>query len=177
MTSTSGTTKEQVENTADSSEGKIQLKLNSGSFYLPHPAKAKTGGEDAHFICATTQAIGVADGVGRWAYLVVLVIGLAWLRRKITVAPGDVLVAGTDGLFDNLYDADITGVVIRAVEDGLGPQMTAQKIAALAQQRGMDQTKPSPFSDAAKEAGFEYHGGKLDDITVVVSYVTNNANL
>ncbi|KAK4344018.1 hypothetical protein RND71_037112 [Anisodus tanguticus] len=269
----SGTTKEQAANTADSSEGKIQLKLNSGSFYLPHPAKAKTGGEDAHFVCSTTQAIGVADGVGGWADLgidagayarelmsnsisaiqdepndsidLMRVLEKAHMRTKargsstaciialsdkglyavnlgdsgfmlvrhgsavfkspvqlhgfnfpyqlegssagdspslaeafkITVAPGDVLVAGTDGLFDNLYDADITGVVIRAMEDGLGPQMTAQKIAALAQQRGMDQTKPSPFSDAAKEAGFEHHGGKLDDITVVVSYVTNNANL
>ncbi|KAJ8527681.1 hypothetical protein K7X08_015132 [Anisodus acutangulus] len=206
----SGTTKEQAANTADSSEGKIQLKLNSGSFYLPHPAKAKTGGEDAHFVCSTTQAIGVADGVGGWADLgdsgfMLVRHGSAVFKSpvqlhgfnfpyqlegssagdspslaeafKITVAPGDVLVAGTDGLFDNLYDADITGVVIRAMEDGLGPQMTAQKIAALAQQRGMDQTKPSPFSDAAKEAGFEHHGGKLDDITVVVSYVTNNANL
>lgn len=39
----------------------------SGSCYLPHPAKAATGGEDAHFICSDEQAIGVADGVGGWA--------------------------------------------------------------------------------------------------------------
>lgn len=264
--------KEQTVNTVDSSEGKIHLKLNSGSFYLPHPAKAKTGGEDAHFICGPAQAIGVADGVGGWADLgidageyarelmsncmsaiqeepkdsldLIRVLEKAYMRTKakgssttciialtdeglyavnlgdsgfilvrhgstifkspvqqhgfnfpyqlegssagdspslaqvfkITVAPGDVLIAGTDGLFDNLYDADIMEVVVHAVEAGLAPQMTAQKIAALAQQRAMDLTKPSPFSDAAKEAGFEYHGGKLDDITVVVSYVTNNTN-
>ncbi|XP_059277260.1 probable protein phosphatase 2C 55 isoform X1 [Lycium ferocissimum] len=266
--------KEQAANTVDSSKGKIRLELNSGSFYLPHPAKAKTGGEDAHFICGPAQAIaiGVADGVGGWAdhgidageyarelmsnsisaiqeepkdsidlmrvlekahmrtkargsstaciialtdeglYAVNLGDSRFMLVRhgsaifespvqqhgfnfpyqlggssagdlpsladvfKVTVAPGDVLVAGTDGLFDNLYDADIMGVVIHAVEDGLGPQMTAQKIAALAQQRAMDPIKPSPFSDAAKEAGFEYPGGKLDDITVVVSYITSNAN-
>ncbi|XP_015061529.1 probable protein phosphatase 2C 55 [Solanum pennellii] len=264
--------KEQTADTVDSSEGKIHLKLNPGSFYLPHPAKAKTGGEDAHFIHDPAQAIGVADGVGGWADLgidageyarelmsncmsviqeepkdsvdLIRVLEKAYMRTKakgsstacivaltdeglyavnlgdsgfmlvrhgsaifkspvqqhgfnfpyqlegstagdspslaqafkITVAPGDVLVVGTDGLFDNLYDADITEVVVHAVEAGLGPQMTAKKIAALAQQRAMDTTKPSPFSDAAKEAGFEYHGGKLDDITVVVSYVTNNAN-
>lgn len=263
---------EQTVNTVDSAEGKIPLKLNSGSFYLPHPAKEKTGGEDAHFICGPAQAIGVADGVGGWADLgidageyarelmsncmsaipeeskdsidLIRVLEKAYMRTKargsstaciialtdeglyavnlgdsgfmlvrhgstifkspaqqhgfnfpyqlegssagdspslaevfkITVAPGDVLIAGTDGLFDNLYDADITEVVVNAVEAGLGPLMTAQKIAALAQQRAMDPTNPSPFSDAAKEAGFEYHGGKLDDITVVVSYVTNNAN-
>lgn len=45
------------------------LKLLSGSCYLPHPAKEDTGGEDAHFICANEQAIGVADGVGGWADL------------------------------------------------------------------------------------------------------------
>lgn len=43
------------------------LKLNSGSCYLPHPDKEETGGEDAHFICGDEQAIGVADGVGGWA--------------------------------------------------------------------------------------------------------------
>lgn len=43
------------------------LKLVSGSCYLPHPAKVETGGEDAHFICADEQAVGVADGVGGWA--------------------------------------------------------------------------------------------------------------
>lgn len=265
--------KEETKSTVDSSEGKIHLKLNSGSFYLPHPAKAKTGGEDAHFICDPAQAIGVADGVGGWADLgidageyarelmsncmsaiqeepkdsldLMRVLEKAYMRTKargsstaciialtdeglyavnlgdsgfilvrhgstifkspvqqhgfnfpyqlegssagdspslaqvfkVTVAPGDVVIAGTDGLFDNLYDTDITEVVVHAVETGLGPQMTAQKIAALAQQRAMDPTKPSPFSDAAKEAGFEYHGGKLDDITVVVSYVTNKVTI
>jgi protein phosphatase PTC7 len=38
----------------------------SGSCYLPHPDKVATGGEDAHFICADEQVIGVADGVGGW---------------------------------------------------------------------------------------------------------------
>ncbi|MCD7462389.1 hypothetical protein HAX54_048408 [Datura stramonium] len=259
---------EQVVDVVDSSEAKIPLKLNSGSFYLPHPAKAKTGGEDAHFICTLTQATGVADGVGGWADLgidaglyarelmshslaaiqeepkgsidLIRALEKAYVRTKakgsstacivsltdgvlyavnlgdsgfmlvkdgcaafkspaqqhgfnfpyqldcnnagdspssamvfkIIVAPGDVLIVGTDGLFDNLYDEDISGVVIQAMEAGLGPQMTAQKIAELAQQRAMDHTKSSPFSDGAREAGFEYHGGKLDDITVVVSYIT-----
>lgn len=43
------------------------LKLLSGSCYLPHPDKEETGGEDAHFICVNEQVIGVADGVGGWA--------------------------------------------------------------------------------------------------------------
>ncbi|CAA7393639.1 unnamed protein product [Spirodela intermedia] len=88
------------------------------------------------------------------------------------VAPGDVIIAGTDGLFDNLYNNEITAVVVHAVRAGLGPQVTAQKIAALARQRAQDKNRQTPFATAAQDAGYRYHGGKLDDITVVVSYIT-----
>lgn len=90
----------------------------------------------------------------------------------LPVMSGDVIVAGTDGLFDNLYTNEVTGVVLNAIRESLGPQATALKIAALARQRALDRKRQTPFSDAAKEAGYRYHGGKLDDITVVVSYVT-----
>ncbi|KAJ3670205.1 hypothetical protein LUZ60_010529 [Juncus effusus] len=88
------------------------------------------------------------------------------------VEAGDVIIAGTDGLFDNLYDNEVTAVVVHAVRAGLGPQVTAQKIAALARQRALDKNRQTPFSSAAQEAGYRYYGGKLDDITVVVSYIT-----
>ncbi|XP_059634215.1 probable protein phosphatase 2C 55 [Cornus florida] len=96
----------------------------------------------------------------------------------IPVAPGDVIIAGTDGLFDNLYNNEVTAVVVHAIRAGLGPQVTAQKIAALARQRAQDKNRQTPFSTAAQDAGFRYYGGKLDDITVVVSYITsaNNEN-
>ncbi|XP_057505414.1 probable protein phosphatase 2C 55 [Actinidia eriantha] len=91
----------------------------------------------------------------------------------IPVAPGDVVIAGTDGLFDNLYNNEVTAVVVHASRTGLGPQVTAQKIAALARQRAQDKNRQTPFSTAAQDAGFRYYGGKLDDITVVVSYITS----
>ncbi|KAG5543233.1 hypothetical protein RHGRI_016096 [Rhododendron griersonianum] len=87
----------------------------------------------------------------------------------IPVAPGDVVIAGTDGLFDNLYNNEVTAVVVHAMRAGLGPQVTAQKIAALARQRAQDKNRQTPFSTAAQDAGFRYYGGKLDDITVVES--------
>lgn len=93
----------------------------------------------------------------------------------VPVASGDVIIAGSDGLFDNLYNNDITAVVVHAVRTGFGPQVTAQKIAALARQRALDKNRQTPFSSAAQEAGFRYYGGKLDDITVVVSYITRSA--
>lgn len=96
---------------------------------------------------------------------------------SIVVAPGDVIVAGTDGLFDNLYNNDITAIVVHAVRAGLEPQATAKKIAALARQRALERDRQTPFSAAAQEAGFRYYGGKLDDITVVVSYITSSKDV
>ena len=43
------------------------MKLVSGAYFLPHPDKEKTGREDAYFICADEQALGVADGEGVFA--------------------------------------------------------------------------------------------------------------
>ncbi|KAJ8770609.1 hypothetical protein K2173_021256 [Erythroxylum novogranatense] len=96
---------------------------------------------------------------------------------NIPVAPGDVIIAGTDGLFDNLYNSEITAIVVQTVRAGLGPQVTAQKIAALARQRALDRSRQTPFSAAAQDAGYRYYGGKLDDVTVVVSYTTSSSNV
>ncbi|WOK91619.1 putative protein phosphatase 2C 55 [Canna indica] len=266
------TGEQQLQSSLVSSEQKVpgdkSFKLLSGSCYLPHPDKEETGGEDAHFICVTEQAIGVADGVGGWADVGVdaglyarelmsnsvnaireepkgsvdplRVLEKAYSITKargsstaciialtdqqgihatnlgdsgfiivrdgstifrspvqqhdfnftyqlesgngsdlpssaqvfnVPVASGDVIVAGTDGLFDNLYNNEITAVVVHAVRAGLEPQITAQKIAALARQRAQDRNRQTPFSTAAQDAGYRYYGGKLDDITVVVSYI------
>ncbi|KAF3439053.1 hypothetical protein FNV43_RR17328 [Rhamnella rubrinervis] len=94
----------------------------------------------------------------------------------IPVASGDVVIAGTDGLFDNLYGNEVTAIVVHAQRAGMEPQVTAQKIAALARQRALDRNRQTPFSTAAQEAGFRYYGGKLDDITVVVSYIISSVN-
>ncbi|KAK3224078.1 hypothetical protein Dsin_011103 [Dipteronia sinensis] len=272
-----GSSHDELGNTTTASDqailGERTLKLLSGSCYLPHPAKEETGGEDAHFICADEQAIGLADGVGGWADVGVdaglfsrelMCHSVAAIQEEpkghvdparvlekahsftkakgsstaciialtskgihainlgdsgfivvrdgctvfqspvqqhgfnftyqlesgntgdlpssgqvftIPVAPGDVIVAGTDGLFDNLYNNEVTAVVIHAVRAGLGPQVTAQKIAALARQRALDKNRQTPFSTAAQDAGFRYYGGKLDDITVVVSYISSSSNI
>ena len=65
-------------------------------------------------------------------------------------------------------------MVVHTVRAGLGPQVTAQKVTALARQRAQDRDRQTPFSTAAQDAGFRYYGGKLDDITVVVSYITSS---
>lgn len=89
------------------------------------------------------------------------------------VAAGDVIVARTDGLFDNLYDNELMGVVVHSTRAGLAPQVTAENIVALARERAGDRNRQTPFSAAAQEAGFRFYEGKMDDITVIVSYITN----
>ncbi|KAM0026882.1 putative protein-serine/threonine phosphatase [Helianthus debilis subsp. tardiflorus] len=91
---------------------------------------------------------------------------------KIPVEVGDVIVAGTDGLFDNLYNNEVTALVVQGVRSRVSPEVMAKNIAELARVKALDRKRQSPFSAAAQEAGFRYHGGKLDDITVVVSFVT-----
>ncbi|KAL3684055.1 hypothetical protein R1sor_002077 [Riccia sorocarpa] len=93
---------------------------------------------------------------------------------SIEVAVGDVIVAGTDGLFDNLYDSELTTAVVQAVRSGMGPQVTAQNVADLARTRAKDRNRQTPFSTAAQDAGYRFYGGKMDDITVIVSYITNS---
>jgi protein phosphatase PTC7 len=91
---------------------------------------------------------------------------------SLQVAAGDVVVAGTDGLFDNLFDNELMGVVVHSTRAGFDPQCTAQNIVALARERAEDRNRQTPFSTAAQEAGFRFYGGKIDDITVIVSYIT-----
>ncbi|KAK8945404.1 putative protein phosphatase 2C 55 [Platanthera guangdongensis] len=90
------------------------------------------------------------------------------------VESGDVIVAGTDGLFDNLYNDEINAIVVLGTRIRLTPLITAQKIAALARQRALDKNRHTPFSAAAQDAGYRHYGGKLDDITVVVSCITSS---
>merc|ERR1719295_321563 len=44
---------------------KAPTSIDAHSSLIPHPSKAKTGGEDACFV--NTSTFGVFDGVGGWA--------------------------------------------------------------------------------------------------------------
>lgn len=85
----------------------------------------------------------------------------------------DVIIAGSDGLFDNLYDSDITRTVQSRVEAGLMGQQLAEtlsrELAVKAIEKGWDPMYRSPFAKTAQRAGKRFNGGKLDDTTVVVA--------
>lgn len=93
----------------------------------------------------------------------------------ITLNDGDVIVTATDGLFDNLYDHEIASIIQNSLQSGLGPKEMATLLAEKAHERGKSTSGSSPFSDAARAVGYNtYIGGKLDDVTVIVSLVKVN---
>lgn len=81
----------------------------------------------------------------------------------------DIVIVGTDGVFDNLFDADIIDIVQKSK---IGEVRTiADKIAQLAYEKSLDTKYNSPFSIGAKKSGYRFVGGKSDDITVAVGIV------
>ncbi|XP_050211666.1 probable protein phosphatase 2C 71 isoform X2 [Mercurialis annua] len=86
----------------------------------------------------------------------------------------DVIITGSDGLFDNLYEQEIASIVSRSLHASLKPQEIAEVLVERAQEVGQSMSVRSPFGDAAKAAGYVgYTGGKPDAVTVIVSLLHN----
>ncbi|XP_050260396.1 probable protein phosphatase 2C 62 isoform X3 [Quercus robur] len=96
---------------------------------------------------------------------------------KIDLDEGDVIVAATDGLFDNLYEKEIASAVSNSLQASLKPQDIAEYLAMRAQEVGRSACGRTPFADAAQAAGYVgYTGGKLDDVTVIVSFIQKRSS-
>eukprot|EP00747_Dinoflagellata_sp_TGD_P193975 gnl/TRDRNA2_/TRDRNA2_60848_c0_seq1.p1 gnl/TRDRNA2_/TRDRNA2_60848_c0~~gnl/TRDRNA2_/TRDRNA2_60848_c0_seq1.p1 ORF type:complete len:434 (+),score=82.51 gnl/TRDRNA2_/TRDRNA2_60848_c0_seq1:59-1360(+) len=97
------------------------------------------------------------------------------------IQPGDLVVAATDGLFDNVFDDDI----LRVATNFTMPEQTAldttkevsEALLKLARKHAEDRNYPSPFSlELANYYDPEVaRGGKMDDITVLVGKVVATA--
>ena len=97
---------------------------------------------------------------------------------RVDLVPGDVIVAATDGLFDNLFDFEIAALVTSLQGTHL-PSSTATEMAdalADAAVAAFSSAQVTPFAVASKEAGFRHVGGKHDDVTVVVIKVRFGSN-
>ncbi|TYH85132.1 hypothetical protein ES332_D02G244400v1 [Gossypium tomentosum] len=91
---------------------------------------------------------------------------------KVDLYEKDVIITATDGLFDNLYERDIVSIVSKSLQESLRPQEIAELLATRAQEVGQLSLVRSPLSDEVQAAGYVgYRGGKLDDVTVIVSLV------
>jgi len=93
---------------------------------------------------------------------------------EVDVQPGDLVVLGSDGLFDNLYDDEIVELTSKAYE----PVTISQLIARQAYTVASDKSAMSPFSHLARQCGWPLAiGGKLDDISVVVARVVLDSDI
>ncbi|XP_047962040.1 probable protein phosphatase 2C 55 [Salvia hispanica] len=95
-------------------------------------------------------------------------------EMAVEVQSGDVVVAATDGLFDNMFPEDVEAVVGRCLSEGVEPRMVARELAEVAHEKSERRDIETPFSVAAAKAGCKQfgRGGKIDDITVVVAFIS-----
>jgi len=104
---------------------------------------------------------------------------------RIRVRIGDLVVAATDGVFDNLFDHQVQAIVARhlggAWRSGatVEPQLQglATSIVKQAQRIGQQEDQKdviTPFALAAHSEGLPFRGGKLDDTTAIVGLVCSD---
>jgi protein phosphatase PTC7 len=89
---------------------------------------------------------------------------------EFDVEQGDIVVAGTDGLFDNLFGSEIEEIL---QEHGgrSCPQDLAWTITTVASMNSTSEDYDSPFAVAAESEGIEHIGGKDDDITIIIAII------
>lgn len=87
----------------------------------------------------------------------------------MSTLPGDFVVLGTDGIWDNLPSGELKTIVSQA-EDCMNKK--AEHIANAASRFSQTENFPSPFYEKAKKFKFRVpKGGKKDDITAVVATI------
>lgn len=109
-------------------------------------------------------------------------------KYTIPVQEGDLLLFFTDGLRDNLHDREIRHVTECALPPGVSqlvglpeyktaPESIAKALALAAFERSVDHKAMVPFAKACRKSGYDYEGGKEDDITVVAAWVVQDEPL
>eukprot|EP00403_Amphidinium_massartii_P017744 CAMPEP_0178412632 /NCGR_PEP_ID=MMETSP0689_2-20121128/22114_1 /TAXON_ID=160604 /ORGANISM="Amphidinium massartii, Strain CS-259" /LENGTH=370 /DNA_ID=CAMNT_0020033883 /DNA_START=27 /DNA_END=1135 /DNA_ORIENTATION=- len=106
----------------------------------------------------------------------------------VRVQPGDIVIAASDGIFDNLFDHQVQAIVAHhlampwKMEAEVEPFLpdVATGIAEHARNVGLQENRRetiTPFALTAQSEGLNFHGGKLDDISLVVGLVQEGGHL
>ncbi|XP_039789331.1 putative protein phosphatase 2C 24 [Panicum virgatum] len=92
---------------------------------------------------------------------------------EVPAKEGDVVVVGTDGLFDNVTDDELERIVRLGTALGFSPRHLAEVMAGFAFEAARCADRDTPFSVLARsDRGEAFPAcGKPDDITVVVAYI------
>ncbi|GMR42310.1 hypothetical protein PMAYCL1PPCAC_12505, partial [Pristionchus mayeri] len=91
-------------------------------------------------------------------------------RLQMEVSSGDVIVVATDGVWDNLPEDILLGE-LTSLKEGAHVQQVCNSLALIARRLSMDESLDSPFSIRARREGYDFPGGKPDDITLILILV------
>merc|ERR1711879_151166 len=99
--------------------------------------------------------------------------------QSVQCQEGDIIVMATDGLFDNVYEQHIVTLLqhsglLSGLEDEIDQvlESAAKDVVSYSRYRANEQGYDSPFAREASEVyRRKISGGKVDDITVLVSVV------
>jgi len=95
---------------------------------------------------------------------------------EIDVQESDIVVLGTDGLFDNLFDEEVMSIIDHNLSDSqmgglVDLTSTANELLRAAFERSQSYSDRTPFEEECRKEGESYFGGKPDDISVIVCNV------
>jgi len=95
------------------------------------------------------------------------------IRIAVSVQEGDLVIMGTDGLWDNMYDQEVIEICAKEASRDDNSEMPftqglAERLAQRAHHLAKSAVRQSPFSVKARQSGYRFLGGKMDDVTVVV---------
>ncbi|KAL6848514.1 hypothetical protein ACP4OV_021808 [Aristida adscensionis] len=94
---------------------------------------------------------------------------------EVPARAGDVVVVGTDGLFDNVADDELGRIVRMGTAMGFSPLNMADVVAAFAHEAARCRYRDTPYSvEKRKHHGTAATGGKPDDITVIVAFIVSS---
>ncbi|RKO98906.1 hypothetical protein CXG81DRAFT_15295, partial [Caulochytrium protostelioides] len=97
----------------------------------------------------------------------------------IKIQEGDIVLIGSDGLFDNVFDEEMVGIVASVTSritftlaNGVNPRVIADALIARALEVAEDRRcLSSPFASRAIKEGLYYQGGKMDDVTILAGVI------
>jgi protein phosphatase PTC7 len=102
---------------------------------------------------------------------------------EIEIEEGDILIAATDGVLDNMFDQEIAEITLAELQrfhqqsshdtEHSWIQRLAVMIASEALRNAFDPSRTSPFQKNAQLSGYRsFTGGKVDDITVISARIS-----
>jgi protein phosphatase PTC7 len=95
---------------------------------------------------------------------------------QVELLPGDIIVAGSDGVFDNLSEFTIRNIVNGVTSSKVNLALIAKKIVDQSRSVSLDVQAQTPYAQMALQNQYpEYEsglGGKVDDISCIVARCT-----